>query len=500
MYRRRVVMSLPDDIAATIPVQLGSGVNLYGYYMFHGGVNPRGETENLQESTASGSYNDLPVVNYDYQSPLGQYGEQRSTLNRIKQYHYWLNRFGSQLAGMSMRQPGVVSNGSSDLSSLRWSVRSNGESGYLFVNNYVRQYAMEAQTDIQFAVNFSSSIITIPNAPVNIPTGAYFIWPLNLNLGSAKLAYASAQLIDSIIAFKQAFYIFVATDGIPVEFVFDSDTVLSVRSNTGNISTNAAGHTLVSSVTTGADIALQVTDKSGSTSNIIVLDQTAADSLWYVTIGNQDILILTEQELGLTPNGFTLTNARSPNFSFATFPDIERPAAAGLISAGKSTGIFTTFTSRKPIKNLSVSVTPLQAPGIAPPTQIGGQAGGALQPNDTVIEAAQGLWMIYIPWSELVDVDDARLLINYEGDLARLYAGSLLLDDHFYDGETWTVGLKRLADYAENGNLTLAIMPLRDDAPIYLQTKPTFGSNGQVCAVKNVTISTVYSLEVDIFP
>jgi len=71
MYRRRVVMDLPDDIAATIPVQLGSGVNLYGYYMFHGGVNPRGLTETLQESTATGSYNDLPVFNYDYQSPLG---------------------------------------------------------------------------------------------------------------------------------------------------------------------------------------------------------------------------------------------------------------------------------------------------------------------------------------------------------------------------------------------------------------------------------------------
>jgi hypothetical protein len=181
MYRRRVVMNLPYDIAATIPVQIGSGFNLYGYYMFHGGVNPTGQTETLQESTASGSYNDLLVLNYDYQSPLGQYGQQRATLNRIKQYHYWLNDFGSQIAGMSLRQPAFISDGSTDLSSLRWSVRSNGKSGYLFVNNYVRQYSMAAQSNIQFAVQFSSTsgnfsssnvTVTVPNAPVTIPNGS----------------------------------------------------------------------------------------------------------------------------------------------------------------------------------------------------------------------------------------------------------------------------------------------------------------------------------------
>ena len=38
MYRRRPIIA-PDDIAAMLPVELGSGVNLYGYYMFHGGQN-----------------------------------------------------------------------------------------------------------------------------------------------------------------------------------------------------------------------------------------------------------------------------------------------------------------------------------------------------------------------------------------------------------------------------------------------------------------------------
>jgi len=397
-----------------------------------------------------------------------------------------------------MRQPTVIPNGSTDLSSLRWSVRSNGESGYLFVNNYVRQYTMAAQTDIQFAVNFSSSTVTVPSAPITILSGSYFVWPLNLSLGSANLVYATAQLMTSLNVSGQTVYIFIATDGVPVEFVFDPDTVSNVSSIYGTVSTDAAGRTLVSSITPSLDFALHVTDKGNNNSSIILLNQTLADNLWRITIGGQDILIFADQAFGLISDGFQLTSPGSPNFNFATFPAIKFSAPPGSVSEGSLNGLFTVFTGHQQSKRLSVTTTPLQAPRIAPVIQIGGEAGGALEPNDTVIQAAQGLWTIQFSRSELAEVDDAWLMINYEGDLARLYSGNLLLDDHFYDGETWVVGLRRLANQIQNGTLTLAVMPLRSDAPVYLQTKPMFGSNGQVCAVTNVTISTVYSLEIKI--
>lgn len=69
MYRRRTLVS-PDDIASTLPVQMGSGVNLMGYYMFHGGRNPVGMTT-MEESTRTGGYNDTPAINYDFNAPLG---------------------------------------------------------------------------------------------------------------------------------------------------------------------------------------------------------------------------------------------------------------------------------------------------------------------------------------------------------------------------------------------------------------------------------------------
>ncbi len=69
-YHRRPVIAA-DDIGAQVPVMLGSGVNLYGTYMYQGGENPDGSLTTLQESQETGYPNDLPIKSYDFQAPLG---------------------------------------------------------------------------------------------------------------------------------------------------------------------------------------------------------------------------------------------------------------------------------------------------------------------------------------------------------------------------------------------------------------------------------------------
>jgi len=105
MYRRRTVVS-PDDIASMLPVQLGSGVNLMGYYMFHGGRNPTGlGGTSMEESTLSGGYNDTTMISYDFQAPLGPDGQQRKVLEKLRPFHLFLHDFGARLAPMTVRKP-----------------------------------------------------------------------------------------------------------------------------------------------------------------------------------------------------------------------------------------------------------------------------------------------------------------------------------------------------------------------------------------------------------
>src|ERR1017187_5657952 len=127
-YHRRPIVSA-DDIAAMMPVMLGSGVNLYGTYVFHGGENPDGRLTTLQESLATHYANDLPQKTYDFEAPIGEFGDERESLLKLKTWNYILNDFGPMLAPMQPRAPNVLPAGPRDLTVPRVAARTLGSSG-----------------------------------------------------------------------------------------------------------------------------------------------------------------------------------------------------------------------------------------------------------------------------------------------------------------------------------------------------------------------------------
>ena len=74
-HRRPLISDM--DIYALSLVKLGSGNNLIGYYMYKGGTNKIGRLSALNESRASGYPNDYPILSYDFQAPISEYGEVR---------------------------------------------------------------------------------------------------------------------------------------------------------------------------------------------------------------------------------------------------------------------------------------------------------------------------------------------------------------------------------------------------------------------------------------
>jgi beta-galactosidase len=90
-------------------------------------------------------------------------------------------------------------------------------------------------------------------------------------------------------------------------------------------------------------------------------------------------------------------------------------------------------------------------------------------PDDAAFERAAGRWRLELPPG--VQPAQGRLLaaVRYVGDVARLYADGRLVDDHFYDGDTWWIGLDRHADGARWPTFELRILPLAEEAPIFLE-------------------------------
>lgn len=494
MYRRRPLITA-DDIGAMLPVQLGSGVNLYGYYMFHGGRNPQGHTT-LEESTMIGGYNDTPIVSYDFQAPLGQYGTQHESLGRIRRVHYFLDAFGSSLAPMQVHAPARLPASPSDLGTLRFSARSKGDSGFLFASNYVRQYPMPARKEVQFSVRLPSGALVFPRQPIDIPSGAYFIWPINLALSGATLRYATAQPVTVLEDDGIPLYVFFAQPGIPVEFAFDEASVSKVS---GASVKREKGMLVAEAIRPGTSEALRVVDSAGKTTRIMVLSEAQSRRFWMTDLAGRRRAILTSGQLFSSDAGLIVRNLEEPTFRIGVLPALAQLPTGNLrVRRGRDGGLFQTFEARTEPKQVAVKIEHTRAADTAAKIMVGGTANAALQPAPEQF-GRSAAWTVSVAPNALDGVSDAYLDIDYRGDVGRLFAGTTLIDDNYFNGSTWRIGLKRFHDQIGKP-LTLTVLPLRDDAPIYIENR-TLGSStssGQIAEVIGARVVPEYELRLDV--
>lgn len=465
MYRRRPIMA-PDDIAAMLPVELGSGVNLYGYYMFHGGQNSPDHNE-MQESTAIGGYNDLPMIDYDFQAPLGGYGQQHAVMGKIRPFHYFLQTFGGDLAPMAVHRPAVLSKGARDLKTPRFSVRSLGDRGFLFVNNYVRQYPMAAQKDIRFAVRLPDETVTLPAHGIDIPSGAYFIWPVNMDLSGAKLIYATAQPITRVMDGTTPVYVFYAQKDIPAEFAISADGIAAVTANGKRIARDPSGRFVAGNVQAGTGAHIDIALAAGGKVRILLLTPEQSDHLSLATLESTPHLLLADGQLYGDANELDFLSMGAAHFRLAVYPALSRlPAASLPLKRLANDGFFEILVADAPKRTFPVTLTKIRDAQPVPPLVLGAPANTAQEPMPETF-GKSAAWTISIGGAPLKPGEDAFLQIHARGDVARLFAGVTMLDDHFLDGRVWEIGLKRFASRIK-APLTLTVLPLRADAPIYL--------------------------------
>lgn len=184
-YHRRPYI-YPEDAYSMAIVKLGSGSNLLGYYMYHGGTNPEGLTYlNETQRTIATNYNDLPVKTYDFQAPLNEFGQKNPQYYMLRKLHLFMQDWGDVLAPMEASFPCKQDIEKGDDSFLRWAVRSKDGSGFIFVNNYERLQNLSAKK----GVRLEACGVKLPQ--LTIPAGAICIFPVNIE----GIKFATAQLI-----------------------------------------------------------------------------------------------------------------------------------------------------------------------------------------------------------------------------------------------------------------------------------------------------------------
>ena len=424
-YHRRMNYD-PRDVEAVALCQLGSGSSLMGYYMYHGGQNPDGKLSTLQESQATGYPNDLPVKSYDFNAPLGEFGQINPQYYWLRRLHLFLHDFGAPLAQMPTTLPDLRPTNKTDFATLRWAVRSDGDSGCVFLNNYQRLQPLPAKADVQFKLNLPGGELVFPIQPVTIPADEFFFWPFNLDLGGAKLIYATAQPVCKVDDGSSRTFYFAETPGVPAEFVFDPANL-------------AASPATFSNLKPGRDAAIKLKTKSGAEIRIVLLSE--ADSL----------------------------AVRKDDAGRAVFELEPKPSRA------------------------KVKTELLQPAGPAREIPLsGGRSHVAIAPTDSDFTNA-AVWKIKLP--EKLDFSLHPILrIHYLGDMARLTLNGRLIEDNFYSGREFDLGMNRYAPEILTGDLRLEILPLGKDATIYLE--PTarlgFGTNETLLNLQSVELVNRY--------
>jgi hypothetical protein len=478
-YHRRILIQ-PADVESTTLVKIGSGSTLPGYYMYHGGTNPEGKLSTLMEAqdTAATNYNDLPVKNYDFQAPLGEFGQIRPQYHLLRRLHLFLGDFGEALARMPATMPEARPAGKDDIDTLRWAVRSDGRSGYVFVNNFERSITMPPKPAVQFAINLPSGPVVFPSAPIEVPANSRFIWPFNLDLGHGlSLAYATAQLVCAIDEGGGRTVFFAETPGVPARFAVNGEK--SARS-----------------ASPGRVAAFELTAADGTKVKVVLLSEADSLALWKGAWQGRDRVFLTRAGVIIDGDLLRLTSEQPADLTVGVFP-----APAGL-SGGVADGLFTRYTPMAPAPaHPAATFAEVQKAG--PPRDIHlGRISEPVAAEPVDADFAQAaVWRIKLP----ADLDlgtNPILRLHYRGDVARILLNGKLINDDFYNGRVFDLGLRRYAPEITGGDLRIAILPLRKDAVvgdkklIFMadSARPDFGSAASIAELTSVEIVPSYEV------
>lgn len=210
-HRRPIVP--PMDAYTLSLVKLGDGNNLIGYYMYHGGTNKIGKLSTLNESKATGYPNDYPILSYDFQAPLSEYGEVREQYRLMNMLHMFVADFGDIIAPTEAVDS-VEKVDKNDNKSLRYGLRTDGKRGFVFINHHQQFTALEDLTDVVI----DTGNVEFP--AIDVKGDICFFMPYNMPLGENILEYATAQPLCKV----GNTYFFAKIPGVEAEYKFESGT------------------------------------------------------------------------------------------------------------------------------------------------------------------------------------------------------------------------------------------------------------------------------------
>jgi beta-galactosidase len=461
-YVRRPTVAA-ESMDALINRCLGSAANGLGYYMYHGGSTPKGDFYFNDEAYG------YPKISYDFQAPIGEYGQIRPSFHRLKLIHFFLNKFSDLLAPLAVTlPPGNDKIKPENLETLRYSARSDGKSGFLFINNFQDDAKPTDKSGLVVKLNTKSGLISFP---INIKSGENAIYPFNLNINGANLKYATAQLLTKSNGINP-YYVFFADEGQPAELVFTKSAGLKIE-NLSNCKISQVGSEIkiLPNLKSYSEFSIAV---AGKKTKILIISKAKALQSYMVENEGMEAVCFSDAVILKNKKELQFLSLGKANFNLSVYPK-------GIFSF-VNTSEMKKQNGNFPTDNFTISVPEVKH---------------MLEKNLTGEDKVQ----IKLPVLEK-GLNDIFLNIDYLGDVGLAYLDNSLVADDFYKGLPWNIGLKQFIGQSKSKELQFYFRPIYKTAPYLVDLAPAaipkFEKDAKLVDIKQLTLTPEYSYTIKI--
>lgn len=405
---------------------------MLGYYMYHGGSNPKGKINLYTNDLAT------PKISYDFNAMIGEFGQVRESYKRTKLQHYLFTEFQNQFALTKTILPGDTSkNDPYDVDALRYAVRSNAGSGFLFLNNFQDHVDNHDLQDMNVSIELPDETITIPSqGELTLGSESFAILPYNFDLAGITLKYATAQLITKINVEDEVYYFFFIPEGMKGTYALQTDDVSSIEVGCGHTK-QLNKMTIIEVEEMGSSIVRLV---SAEGKKVVIYTMTSEQSLefWKTDIRGKQRVLFTNANLLVSGDDIKLESTNREDVTLSVFPDFED--SLGSVSGGmlaetemSEDGLFKTYKFIIPKKEIGFKYS-------------------KVKDERAVLEFESG---------SLEGLKEALLQIDYSGDIGYAFIDGDLINDNFCNNTTWEIGLKRFEEQLLEKGMYLYVSPIR---------------------------------------
>lgn len=461
-YRFKLPYESVDALSA---IKVAGGCNFVGYYVYHGGSNPKGEKSPFLNETTT------PKISYDYQAPIGEFGQLRESYHRLKRQHLFYEQYGESFAKtrtVLAQDPSEMQ--PEDVNTVRYAVRSDGTSGYLYINNFQDHVETNEQKDFSISIKLEKETIRFPHTgSLTIAKDTNCILPFNLYLAGVRLKCATTQLITEVKHNNEMYYFFFIPKGMTGEYVFCRDHVAGVVVDKGVVIDR--DDSIVVKVDDVMSVA-KITSQHGEKINICTLTDQESLHIWKAKLKGQERILMTEANVLIAEEDFRLEYSDLDEVQVKVFPGLGTNIKANeqTIMEEKD-GLFSKYVIPAQKKNIDLYVKSINS-------------------HQATIQLHNQAFQ---------DLKEIILNIDYLGDIGYAFIDGELVHDNFCNGRVWEIGLKHLKEELSENDMYVYITPIKEGVQVKNDT-PMAGrkemTEKEISEIKAITAKPVYELEI----